>query len=206
MSVSHGTDTVLSYSCGSSAESVAKNSTHAAVVCGSCCGAKKKASFSNVARKEEKIENKLADARTRWKVEEIPNNLQRESPGTPWQAKELGEEELQKSLPGCARVFITLKARHRSDRVRTISPTRRFIRSHSCEIWRETEREGARGIRWGNEANIVFRLVRAGHCRVGGACVLHLRVRSGRGSEVDPLFRVSVRTCSPRLGQVPVLR
>ena len=41
------------------------------------------------------VENTLADGLTRWKVEEIPNNLQRESPGTPWQVKELGEEELR---------------------------------------------------------------------------------------------------------------
>ena len=41
------------------------------------------------------VENTLADGLTRWREADIPNNLQRESPGTPWQVQKLGEKELR---------------------------------------------------------------------------------------------------------------
>ena len=41
------------------------------------------------------VENRLADGITRWKEEEIADNLQLESPGTRWQVQELKVEEQQ---------------------------------------------------------------------------------------------------------------
>ena len=39
------------------------------------------------------VDNRLADGITRWKGEEIQDNLTKESPPTIWQVQELGEEE-----------------------------------------------------------------------------------------------------------------
>ena len=40
-----------------------------------------------------RVDNRLADGITRWKEEEIQNNLTKENPRTVWQVQELGKEE-----------------------------------------------------------------------------------------------------------------